>query len=94
MHKRTAWLVGVGVGLIVFGPGLLAHLRLGWQRYQLDRSLRNLETTKQQLLDERERLTSDPVYVEGLIRSTFKVAKPGELVIPKDTFNENQDGRR
>ena len=91
MHRRHAWVVGVGVvGLVIFGPGLIAYLHLSWQQHRLDRSLRRMEAAKQHLADERDRLTSDPVYVEGLIRSTFKVAKPGELVVPSDDSSRSR----
>jgi cell division protein FtsB len=82
---RRPWIIGVSVALvIVFGPGWLHGLRLAWRRHVVERKLQRLEAVHQELAQEHERLTSDPVYVEGLIRSTFKVAKPGELVIPLD----------
>lgn len=82
MDKRTAWLVGISGAALLFGPGLIQLARLSWQRRVLDRDVRRLEAAHAALLQERGRLTSDAVYVEGLIRSTFKVAKPGELVVP------------
>ncbi len=52
----------------------------------MHRRLQQLEAFHRALTEEQQRLTSDPVYVEGLIRSTFKVAKPNELVIPKESL--------
>ena len=70
--------------VLCFGPGLYSQIRLAWQQRVVDRRLRDVQVEHARLLAERERLESDPVYVEGLIRSTFKVAKPGELVVPLD----------
>ena len=85
MAKRARWLIGLGlVGLFLFGPGLVALLRLSMKERQLDRRLRELQREEVRLRAERQRLESDPTYVEGLIRSTFKHAKPGEYVIPLD----------
>ena len=85
-QKHRSWLQGViGIALLIFGPGLwqLAHLSL--TEYQLDRRLARLARERQRLTDERQRLQHDPAYVEGLIRSTFKLAQPGEYVVPLDS---------
>ena len=82
---RSRWMLGIGAaGLLVFGPGLYELARLSLRQHQLDRRLVALEAQREQLLREQERLESDPAYVEGLIRSTFKVSRPGEYVIPLD----------
>jgi cell division protein FtsB len=60
-------------------------LRLSVQRHRLDRRLAELDARHEALLQEQTRLESDPTYVEGLIRSTFKWAKPGEYVIPLES---------
>ena len=75
-------------GLLIFGPGLVAWLRMSWKHLGLTRETQQLQATHQQLVTQQVRLTTDPVYVEGLIRSTFKVAKPGELVIPSETLDD------
>ena len=81
--QTAALAVAVLVALIV-GPGTYQLLRLHWMEYQLDRRLDRLSTRRAQLLSTQERLASDPAYVEGLIRSTFKVARPDEVVVPLD----------
>ena len=92
MEKRTRWVIGLGVcGLVLFGPGLVWLVRLQVQQWQLDRELAQLKAKHEQLAREETRLRSDPVYVEGLIRSTFKYAKPGELVVPLES--ERTDGK-
>ena len=86
MRSRRRWLLGFGAVLLVaVGPLLWQLLQLTWTRHAQQRRLQQLKAFHQQLTEERGRLTEDPVYVEGLIRSTFKVAKPGELVIPKES---------
>ena len=44
--------------------------------------MRELKAQHERLSAEQARLASDPTYVEGLIRTTFKVAQPGEYVVP------------
>ena len=91
METRTRRLVIVGIaaGLILFGPGAWHLVRLSVQQHRLDRQLADLETRDEALRQEEARLGSDPTYVEGLIRTTFKWAKPDEYVIPLE-----QDPRR
>ena len=76
------WGAGAGLlGLVLFGPGLYDLLRMSIMRRRLDRQLAALSVEQERLKREQERLQSDPAYVEGLIRSTFKLAQPGEYVI-------------
>ena len=83
MTARRGGLIGGSLALVLmFGPGTVQWLRLCWHERVLDRRLRELEATHQHLRAEQQRLASDPVSLEGLIRSTFKVSKPGELVVP------------
>ncbi|MBI3010008.1 MAG: septum formation initiator family protein [Candidatus Omnitrophica bacterium] len=79
--RRRTRLVLLGLGLFL-GPGLFHLVSLHLRERSLDRKLKRLEVQQEALVRERDRLKKDPTYVEGLIRSTFKVAKPGEVVIP------------
>ena len=81
-RRQRAISIGIVVALLLFGPGLVELGRLTWMEWRLDRRLAALSAQQEQLLQEQQRLQSDPAYVEGLIRSTFKLARPGELVIP------------
>jgi cell division protein FtsB len=77
----------IGVGVLM---GCSAYhwywwARLSLQEKQLQKQLAVLEERRQRLVEQKQRLVDDPVYVEGLIRSTFKHAKPGEYVIPLTT---------
>lgn len=79
----VGWLLGLGLlSALSFGPGLFDMARLWWLERRLDRRLAELARQQEQLAHEQERLQTDPVYVEGLIRSTFKVSEPNELVVP------------
>ncbi|OGX32640.1 MAG: hypothetical protein A3E56_01435 [Omnitrophica WOR_2 bacterium RIFCSPHIGHO2_12_FULL_64_13] len=69
---------------VAFGPLVWDLVDVSWKRYTMRRRLQRLDAFHRALTEEHQRLTEDSVYVEGLIRSTFKVAKPGELVIPSD----------
>ena len=92
METRTRWLLGVGLaGLVLFGPGTYELIRLSIRQHRLDRQLAALKAEHERLAKEQERLQSDPAYLEGLIRSTFKVSQPGELVIPLDKSSTNGD---
>ncbi|MBI2105106.1 MAG: septum formation initiator family protein [Candidatus Omnitrophica bacterium] len=88
--RRRRWALWLGlIGAALFGPGLYEWSRLSFRQWQLDRQLAELNKRHEALTLERQRLESDPSYVEGLIRSTFKVAEKGELVIPL----EDEKGR-
>ena len=80
-RRRVIALVAI-LGILVCGPGVYELVRLSWMEWRLNQRLAALSAQHQQLLEEQQRLQSDPTYVEGLIRSTFKLARPGELVIP------------
>ena len=81
--RRKTWVLVGGLAiLIAFGPGAVQWLQLRWRQHVMDRRLRVLEARRDELEAEQQRLKTDPVYVEDRIRSTFKVAKPGEFVVP------------
>jgi cell division protein FtsB len=83
--RKSHWMTGGFVlAAALFGPGLYDMARLAVRQQQLERDMRLLTAEEERLKAEQTRLASDPVYVEGLIRSTFKVAKPGEYVVPLD----------
>ena len=61
---------------------------LSRQERQLDRQLEVLRAERERLTAEEQRFQTDPGYVEGLIRSTFKHARRDEYVIPLDLASE------
>ena len=91
--RRELILAGAGLGLLLFGPGAFQWVRLAVQEWRLERQLDRLAGRKAALEAEVGRLTQDPVYVEGLIRSTFKWSKPGEYVIPLRETSGSSDSR-
>jgi cell division protein FtsB len=94
MAKRTHWVIGVGVGslLVILGPGTFELIRLRLQQSRLDRRLAQIQAEHERLTSLEQRLRTDPAYVEGLIRSTFKVSQPGEYVIPLENGDASKKG--
>ena len=90
VRRRLRWAIGLGVAaLAVFGQSLYEWVRLSARERQLDRQLTAVTAQHERLAQEQQRLQSDPAYVEGLIRSTFKLAQPGEYVIPIDSNQQS-----
>jgi len=82
-RRAKGWVLGLGLlSALSFGPGLFDMARLWWVERRLDRRLAEITGQQERLAREQQRLETDPVYVEGLIRSTFKVSEPHELVVP------------
>ena len=89
MVRRTRWIGTLALAAaILFGPGLYYYVRLSLLQWRLDRQLTALSAEHSRLAAEQARLQSDATYVEGLIRSTFKWARPGEYVVPLDSSRE------
>ena len=86
--RLKRWLASSRVRLLalaaaaILGPTLLQLAVMYWRDQRLTRQLQRRQASYESLQREQERLRTDPVYVEGLTRTTFKVAKPGELVVP------------
>jgi len=77
------WSIGIAtLAAVLFGPGTVELAQLSIRQHHLDRQLAKLQVEQERLTHEQERLRTDPSYVEGLIRTTFKQAHPGEYVIP------------
>jgi len=94
MAKRKAWLIGLVVGgLLLVGPGLVVLLQMAWHERRLAREHRALERTHHALAQEYERLSSDPVYLERVVRATFKVARPNEVVVPLEAIESSERSR-
>ena len=84
-RRVRRWSLGVGLAAVaLFGPGLVGWTTLTSRQHQLDRRLVVLSAEREGLARKQQRLETDPSYVEGLIRTTFKWAQDGELVIPLD----------
>lgn len=94
MATRSRWIIAVGVGLaVLFGPGTYEVVRLKLRVRTMDARLAGLAVRQEALRQEEARLREDPVYVEGLLRSTFKYAKPDEYVIPLESAHRSSETR-
>jgi len=93
-RHRRARAMALLVCALVFGHGGYQLARLSVTQWRLSRRLAALTAEREALQHEQQRLQSDPTYVEGLIRSTFKVAKPGEYVILPETPDGSPQGNR
>jgi len=80
--KRPPILLGLILAGVIFGRDGLALLRLSLEQRTLDQRLAQVESQRVELTAVEEKLKNNPIYVENLIRSTFKFSAPGELVIP------------
>ncbi len=74
-------LIGLAGTLGIFGPGLWELARLSRLQRSWDLRLSQLASERKRLVIEEQRLRSDPTYVEGWIRTTFKQTRPGEYII-------------
>ena len=89
LRRVRRWSAGLALAAaVLFGQGLVEWAGLARRQCQLDRRLAKLSEERERLTQEQQRLETDPGYVEGLIRTTFKWAQDGELVIP---LNEPSD---
>jgi len=65
----------------LLGRSAIDYVRLSFQERRLNRQLERVQSRHEDLIKRRERFQSDPAYVEGLIRSTFRQARKDEYVI-------------
>ena len=77
------------VAALALGPGAVQQAVIVCKQRKMDHKLIALQRSHEQLLREHSRLMSNPVYVEGLMRSTFKVAKRDEFVVTIDPSDLN-----
>ena len=82
------------IGAILFGPGIYDLARMLAKQRKIDRQLAELSSRKERLTLEQKRLETDSGYVEGLIRSTFKMSQPGEYVIPLSSNSSHRPAKR
>ena len=79
----------IGYGLIAGEAGLLRILALKRQARALEAEVARLEAQTRQRREERDRLRSDPAYLEKIAREDFGLARPDELVF---RFAERAEG--
>ncbi len=84
--RRYLWLVILCA--VIFGPDAWHSVQMHFQERRVDQRLAVLDADFEHYQQEKERLTEDDTYIEGMIRSTFKYSRPNEVVIPLKAENE------
>jgi len=85
-ENKVAWVSGAIILLILFqifvmrDEGLYSLLQLKQEIKDMEAHISRLEIEKAELESERDRLLSDPDYLERIARERFRMAKPGEKV--------------
>jgi cell division protein FtsB len=73
-----------GIALLVFfihGPrGTIQFYRAHEEKKQLEADIQTLEEQNKELQEEKDRLTSDPAYIEKTAREKYMMKKEGEKV--------------
>ncbi len=86
---RLQVVIVVAVAALALGPGAVQQAVIACKQRKMDHKLAALQRSHEQLLHEHAQLLSNPTYVEGLMRSTFKVAKRDEFVVTIDPSDLN-----
>ena len=97
--NKVAWISGFIILLILFqlfflrDEGVFSLLKLNREISAMKAHIARLEMEKAQLESERDRLLSDPEYLERIARERFRMAKPGEKVFHVVIESKPADGR-
>ena len=83
-------IVGIVLLIIYFtGPrGTIRLWRVMNKKQDLEKEIRELETTKVELDSIKDRLENDPEYLEKIAREEYNMKKEGEKVIQIETDSE------
>ena len=85
-ENKLAWISAIIILLILFqlfvlrDEGLYSLIQLKQEIRDMEAHIARLEIEKTELESERDRLLSDPDYLERIARERFRMAKPGEKV--------------
>lgn len=87
INKRMI-LITIIVAILIccFAPGFIKLKRLHTRKTELLNKVEELKGSNLQLEQEAERLTSDPIYIERMIRQKLGLSGEGETiykVVPK-----------
>jgi len=66
---------------LMFLPGYSKRQELSAKNERLQRRIKELEEDNRRLIDEEERLRTDPGYVEKIARDDMGMARKGEIII-------------
>lgn len=93
MEKKKIIVLSV-LGLILLGvifiPGYLKIKRLVRQNRELERQIKETKQANRRLEEEQEKLESDPVYLEKVLREKLGLAKEGEIIYKVLPPQQNQ----
>lgn len=93
MEKKKIVVLSV-LGLILLGvifiPGYLKIKRLLRQNRELERQIKETKQANRRLEEEQEKLESDPVYLEKVLREKLGLAKEGEIIYKVLPPQQNQ----
>ena len=64
----------------IFLPGLSRLQELREKNAKLEKEIEELKESGRRLIEERQRLENDPVYVEGIARERLGLIGEGEIV--------------
>lgn len=80
--KRAFWFLGIVVFLlIIFLPGYTKLQELRDNNYELEAKIKRLAIENVLLQQEMERIKSDPVYQEKIVREKLGVVRKGEIPV-------------
>ena len=77
---------------LIFLPGYSKRQELSAKNERLQRRIKELEEDNRRLIDEEERLRTDPGYIEKIARDDMGMARKGEIINKEIPLPE--DGRR
>lgn len=67
--------------IFVFGEsGLIKYIEMKGKKVQLEREIKEIETTNEALRRELQLLKENPFYIEKYAREEFRMAKPDEYI--------------
>jgi len=93
LEKKKIIVLSV-LGLILLGvifiPGYLKIKRLVRQNRELERQIKETKQANRRLEEEQEKLESDPVYLEKVLREKLGLAKEGEIIYKVLPPQQNQ----
>ena len=81
MLKNASWLFVIAVIIfLLFLPSFTQMQNVKTKNFEYAKRIKDLEAQQARLLEEKERLENDPVYLEKVAREKLGLIKEGEVV--------------
>ena len=81
MLKNASWLFVIAVIIfLLFLPSFTQMQNVKTKNFEYEKRIKDLEAQHVRLLEEKERLENDPVYLEKVAREKLGLIKEGEVV--------------